>query len=1118
MYKTWHFTQETSGHCIGIGDNASGQLGSGDTVSRNYAFKLNDTVYNFQKYANGKDHTLAIDDTGRLWGWGKDTHGQLLGNGDSLVPVLLDDTKTWWAIAAGDGVSFGSVLEGPGLLAYVGDPPDHNVYAWGNGANGLLGLGTTDSHSAMQAVMFPNHCKPFIRSIAVSCEDPAHVVCADGNLWTFAWGDNSYGQLGIDNTVDTLPASATIPVELHWLTTDYDAPLGVQAVAAGVGFTAVIDLDYNLFVFGRDINGVLGAGTVGGDRSRPYRITRCEYFWHKVAAGKDHLLAVSADNTVFAWGSNDRGQCGAESAHTLYDRPEPIQDGSTGTIDRLEAGDGVSGFTVDTNTPDGATNDFSDTCVASDPDLSSSGDQGHPRNIYQFTGAMGALASILTNIGLGDAAMGSLYAGGENVLFYRYHIEQMRLYGWGINANGELGIYNADTVLNSSPATSAVGRWDAVSIGKVHVVAIKDGALYAWGKNDQGQVGAYTAGAVVLFPLRLEPVDCDGNCIGQTFFDCAAGPGFSLALANTVQSKNGVLFGWGSNADGCLGPDLPATVSRPTMCAASAEATWSWEGFTKVVTAQDGEPFCAGIMITDLFTWGRNTYGQLGLNDTTDRNAPTLFEGDNWNESLWGILKDVALGKQFMAVLTLSGRILTCGQGSNYKLGHGDDTADRYQLTQVGTCTLFTRVACGDEHVVALAEDGALITWGYGTTKVPTIRDDGTAGSFTHASCGSTFSVVAKNLAVPGAGTTKDDPCIAASAVTAGLYLFGTGANKCGMGGATPFQIPSEQTNLVGQEFILSGRNADFTAIGQTDDTVYIWGDNNSYGVHGDGTTTAKNVPTEIVSPVFVQMSVGQTHALAIDATGAMWACGYNYWGQLGLGDRTSRNTWTQVGSDVDWAEVSAGYDVSLARKADGTIHAAGYGYYGSLGVATAPLYQSIFEQIGTFNNWVRVECGMYYQCHAISSSGDLYAWGYNDSGRLGLGDTTQRNEPVQVTGVSGVKKIATNFGHTLVIDGDDLLFAWGKDDYGKLGDSNTASQPSPIQIGTETWLEIAAGLQHSLGIKKADNSLWAWGRNLSYECGLTDTGNKTQPTLVHNTASWIRVYAGAYVSFATRS
>jgi alpha-tubulin suppressor-like RCC1 family protein len=80
-------------------------------------------------------------------------------------------------------------------------------------------------------------------------------------------------------------------------------------------------------------------------------------------------------------------------------------------------------------------------------------------------------------------------------------------------------------------------------------------------------------------------------------------------------------------------------------------------------------------------------------------------------------------------------------------------------------------------------------------------------------------------------------------------------------------------------------------------------------------------------------MAAGEYFSLILKTDGTLWACGYNYYGQLGDGTTATRYTPVQVMSGV--RSMAAGEHFSLILKTDGTLWACGYNYYGQLGDGT---------------------------------------------------------------------------------------------------------------------------------------------------------------------------------------
>ena len=99
-----------------------------------------------------------------------------------------------------------------------------------------------------------------------------------------------------------------------------------------------------------------------------------------------------------------------------------------------------------------------------------------------------------------------------------------------------------------------------------------------------------------------------------------------------------------------------------------------------------------------------------------------------------------------------------------------------------------------------------------------------------------------------------------------------------------------------------------------------------------------------------------------------------------------------------------------------------------------------------------------------ILPSGYLYTFGYNDSGQLGLGDTTNRNTPTKV-GTDTWKAVAGGNYHSLAIDSDGYLYTFGWNYYGQLGLGDTTDRNTPTKVGTSTWTAVASGSDHSLSL-----------------------------------------------------
>ena len=201
------------------------------------------------------------------------------------------------------------------------------------------------------------------------------------------------------------------------------------------------------------------------------------------------------------------------------------------------------------------------------------------------------------------------------------------LWTWGRNDFGQLGINASGTTTNrTTPVTTFTGgaNWRTISGGADHYAGIKDdGTLWIWGLNAYGQLGVNDT------TNRPTPVTTFAG--GTNWKQVHCGGNHSAAV-----KTDGTLWTWGRNAYGGLG--INNTTNRPTPVTTFAGGN-NWKQV-------DCGYRHSGAVKTDgtLWTWGNNVYGQLGINNTTQRNSPvtTFAGGNNW--------KGIALGDSTIAV------------------------------------------------------------------------------------------------------------------------------------------------------------------------------------------------------------------------------------------------------------------------------------------------------------------------------------------------------------------------------------------------------------------------------------------------------------------------------------
>ena len=152
-------------------------------------------------------------------------------------------------------------------------------------------------------------------------------------------------------------------------------------------------------------------------------------------------------------------------------------------------------------------------------------------------------------------------------------------------------------------------------------------------------------------------------------------------------------------------------------------------------------------------------------------------------------------------------------------------------------------------------------------------------------------------------------------------------------------------------------------------------------------------------------------HSLILKNDGTLWGCGYNGNGELGLGDTSHRYTFTQITTNTnDIESVYCGRGHTFILKNDGTLWGCGQNNYGQLGLGNTT-DRNTFTQITTnINDIKEIYCSMHHTI-IIENDGTLWNTGYNGFGQLGLGDTTNRYTFTQVTtNVDNIKSFPNQY------------------------------------------------------------------------------------------------------------
>jgi alpha-tubulin suppressor-like RCC1 family protein len=287
-----------------------------------------------------------------------------------------------------------------------------------------------------------------------------------------------------------------------------------------------------------------------------------------------------------------------------------------------------------------------------------------------------------------------------------------------------------------------------------------------------------------------------------------------------------------------------------------------------------------------------------------------------------------------------------------------------------------------------------------------------------------------------------------------------------------------------------------------TGGTLRAWG-YNFIGQLGDGTTTDSLTPVRVKLPTgtkIISVRGGCNHSVALTTKGHVWAWGFNNHGQLGDGTTNDSDTPVRVrfAAGTKITSVRAGCDFSIAITTKGHVLAWGQDGDGQLGDGgTSDSDTPVRVRLPAGTKVKSITAGA-DDALAISTSGRLYAWGGNADGEIGDGTTTDTDTPVRVSLPAGTRtKIVSAGGrHNLALSTAGQLYAWGYNGDGEFGNGTTAGSVTPVAVAfpaAGAIKSLVAGCFHSLALT-SDGVVLAWGLNSDGELGNASNNSSSLP------------------------
>ena len=275
--------------------------------------------------------------------------------------------------------------------------------------------------------------------------------------------------------------------------------------------------------------------------------------------------------------------------------------------------------------------------------------------------------------------------------------------------------------------------------------------------------------------------------------------------------------------------------------------------------------------------------------------------------------------------------------------------------------------------------------------------------------------------------------------------------------------------------------------------------------------------PTQPSVPAFTAVSSSTYHTCGVTTARAAYCWGRNANGQLGDGSTTGELNPVLVTAPagVSFAAVSARFLHTCGVTAAGAAYCWGFNGSGQLGDGTTTQQLTpVLVVAPAAVSFAAVSTGISHTC-GVTPAGAAYCWGDNANGQLGDGSTTGELTPVLVAAPAGVSFAAVSAGtsHTCGVTAAGAAYCWGFNADGELGDGSGTGQLTPVPVAAPpgvSFLAVSVGGNHSCGVT-ASGAAYCWGSNGAGELGDGTTTNQLSPVQVAGSVSFATLTAGFF-------
>ncbi len=1110
----------TEGKVWSWGSNTFGELGTNSSKPYEDEPKQIASLSNIKDVAVGYYHAIAVDDNGKVYTWGLNNNGQL-GNGNTTnakEPIEIQGLSNIVKVDA---------------YKYITTAIDENgnLYAWGEG--------------------YGNTPKKIYENILDISEDvmitsDRRIMKLDGTL-IHNIRNVSKASSYENGILAILDNGQLINIDSTENSTNFDIVNAVE-VSCGNGFNYILDKNKKAYAYGANTKGELGNGT-NTNTTTLAQISVADV--ETISAGEgNHGAVTTFDGSIFTTGLNDKGQLGHKNIDDKNVFEMVLNVAIESNVDKVVEQVGEStvvdiGLGMTLNLKKDLTADSTSEITIVDNTIATLTQNGN--GTYTVTGnnlgrtflnatingtVNGEAKQFATNVEVrivpeGGITVPQVKSGDGFTVALK---SNGKVYTWGNNQYGQLGLGNNDSVDEPKQMASLDETIVEIAVGNNHVIALtENGTIYGWGLNSNGQVGN---GTVANQLEQATVINIYGNELNKIIRVEAHGDN-SFAI-----NEDGKIFAWGKDfgSRAVELQDVGNAVDVSTSYYVKADGTvynmstlQQLELVGHVRVMDEGIDHSVFLTTEGMaYAIGNNSFGQLG-NSTNEHSLDRVVAIRKNEQDIFNGIIAIEAGDRYTILLKDDGKVYTCGANENGRLGISDDIHDISTPQVNPNIQDVMLISAGTNHAVVVKTDGEAYSWGRGltgelgnrTTKnsyIPVmvgpyiIRTDeknlvlGKTDTKEIKGYVDYFNIlnediidinsISKNTQV--ARITKlanEDSSLTEDEIAKGYKAFRIEAVKEGTTNAVLTEQKTNTNGILQIEVLpepvttispMVESLASFTVTLKTDGTVWSYGQN-VYGELGTGDTTSYDEPQKVLFPegtIIKQIAVGEYHVAALDTEGNIWTWGRNNYYQLGNSNITSSASPVKVTGIPKATRISAGNNSTMAITEDNKLVAWGQNAYGELGIGeySNKITPTIVEGV---HDVLDIQGGKNHYI-VLKTTGEIFVTGSNLYGQLGknIGDRVRTSTFENIE--SNLKFGSISAGHTssAAVTVDGVAYVWGQNTFGNLGDGTRLNITTPKQVtGINGVVEADVGKTHTI-LRDYNGNIYLAGTNANGQLG----------------------------------